>query len=213
MRLETRGPEGVKARVEELKGRIESLRQGTSGPSPAPAPRAEPIDFSALIANARPMGPSSMPSPGGFEPVNPMVGPIGMNLSPVTSREKIISLAQEAAGRHGIDPRVFVSLVEQESAFNPRAVSSAGAQGLTQLMPSTARMLGVTDPFDISQSLDGGARYLSQMLKEFGGDQTLALAAYNAGPGAVRRHGGIPPFQETQNYVQKILSRSGLGGG
>jgi soluble lytic murein transglycosylase-like protein len=122
-------------------------------------------------------------------------------------------MVRAAADKHGLNPALFEALVEQESAFDPRAVSSAGAQGLTQLMPGTARMLGVADPFDPAQSLDGGARYLAQMLREFGGDQRLALAAYNAGPGAVRRHGGVPPFQETQNYVTKILGRVAERGG
>lgn len=112
--------------------------------------------------------------------------------------------AIEAANRHGVDPQLFLKLVQQESGFDPNAVSSAGAQGLTQLMPGTAEYLGVTDPFDPYQNLDGGARFLRQQLDDFG-DPSLALAAYNAGPGNVRKYGGIPPFKETQNYVRNIL--------
>lgn len=207
MRIQPRGPEGARARMEELMGRIESLRSPGSPSVPSPAPRPEAMDFSSLIASVNPSGPM-----GGFEPLNPLSGPIGVRLAAGSEQAgEMKSLAIEAAQRHGLSEALFSALVEQESGFNPRAVSSAGAQGLTQLMPGTARALGVTDPFDPRQSLDGGARYLAQMMQEFGGDTRLALAAYNAGPGAVRRHGGVPPFAETQAYVRRIMARSGLG--
>jgi hypothetical protein len=111
--------------------------------------------------------------------------------------------ARDAARRYGVPEDLFLRVVQQESAFNPEAVSSAGAIGLTQLMPGTAADLGV-DPRDPLQNLEGGARYLAQQLDTFG-DPALALAAYNAGPGRVRQYGGIPPFEETQNYVSRIL--------
>jgi len=109
-----------------------------------------------------------------------------------------------AAQRHGIDPALLAGLVRQESNFDPTAGSPAGARGLTQLMPGTAAGLGVTDVTDPQQSLEGGAKYLKQQLDAFGGDVTKALAAYNAGPGAVQRFGGVPPYAETQSYVQKV---------
>lgn len=111
---------------------------------------------------------------------------------------------QAAASRHGIDPALLTGLIRQESNFNPRAQSGAGARGLTQLMPGTAAGLGVTDPFDPAQAIEGGAKYLRQMLDRFGGDPAKALAAYNAGPGAVARFGGIPPYAETQSYVRQV---------
>ncbi len=114
-------------------------------------------------------------------------------------------LIEASAARHGLDPALLKALIHAESGFNPNAVSSAGAKGLTQLMPSTAAGLGVSDPFDPEQSIEGGARYLKAQLDRFG-DESLALAAYNAGPGAVARYGGIPPFRETQNYVSRVLS-------
>ena len=115
-----------------------------------------------------------------------------------------LQMARDAARRNGIPEDLFLRLVQQESAWNPRAVSRAGAQGLAQLMPGTARYLGVRNVWDPYQNLDGGARYLREQYETFR-SWRLALAAYNAGPEAVRRHGGIPPFRETRNYVRVIL--------
>lgn len=110
---------------------------------------------------------------------------------------------EAAAGRHGVDPRLLAALVRAESGFRPQARSSAGAIGLAQLMPATARGLGV-DPYDPAANLDGGARYLRDMQRRFGSD-ALALAAYNAGPGRVERSGGIPNIPETRAYVARVL--------
>jgi soluble lytic murein transglycosylase-like protein len=118
-----------------------------------------------------------------------------------------------AAARNGVDPSLLTGLIRAESGFDPNATSAAGAQGLTQLMPGTAASLGVTNPLDPTQSIEGGARYLRQQLDRFGGDASKALAAYNAGPGAVERFGGVPPYAETQAYVRKVLGyASGAAG-
>ena len=109
-----------------------------------------------------------------------------------------------AAAKYGIDPALLRGLIRQESNFNPSAGSPAGAQGLCQLMPGTAAALGCTNPMDPVQNIDAGAKYLRQQLDAFGGDVTKALAAYNAGPGAVQRYGGVPPYAETQNYVRQV---------
>lgn len=121
----------------------------------------------------------------------------------VTYRGEYLGMAQQAARRHGIPEELFVRLVQQESNWNPRARSHKGAIGLAQLMPGTARALGV-NPHDPRQNLEGGARYLKQQYRTFR-SWRLALAAYNAGPGAVKKHDGIPPYRETQNYVRRIL--------
>jgi soluble lytic murein transglycosylase-like protein len=118
-------------------------------------------------------------------------------------RGAYLDMARTAARRHNVPEDLFVRLVHQESGWNPNAVSRAGALGLAQLMPDTARMLGV-NPLDPQQNLDGGARYLRMMHDRYG-DWRLALAAYNAGPGAVDQHGGIPPFRETRDYVRIVL--------
>lgn len=114
-------------------------------------------------------------------------------------------IAEKTAKKHGVDSALVKAVMKVESGLNPRAVSHAGAQGLMQLMPQTAQALGVNDAFDPLQNIDGGTRYLKEMLDSFG-DTATALAAYNAGPGAVRKHGGIPPYRETQNYVPKVLA-------
>ncbi|WP_159804615.1 lytic transglycosylase domain-containing protein [Litoreibacter roseus] len=118
-------------------------------------------------------------------------------------RGAYLATAKAKARKYGIPEDLFLRLVQQESGWKPNARSHKGALGLAQLMPATARNLGV-DPTDPEQNLEGGARYLKQMYREFG-SWRLALAAYNAGPGAVKRHGGIPPYRETKNYVRVIL--------
>ncbi len=116
---------------------------------------------------------------------------------------------QTAAEQYGIPVELLKAVGMVESSFNTYAVSSCGAQGIMQLMPSTARSLGVTNAFDPEQNIMGGAKYLRQMLNQFNGDVSLALAAYNAGPGAVTKYNGIPPYAETQNYVSKVLNYTG----
>lgn len=126
--------------------------------------------------------------------------PTEMSLLP-----QLESVIRPAATKYGLDPHLVAAVIWTESSGDPNAVSEKGARGLMQLMPETARELGVTQILDPRQNVDGGARYLRQMLDRHGGDLSLALAAYNAGPAAVKRHGGIPPYRETRLYVGKIM--------
>lgn len=129
--------------------------------------------------------------------------------SPVENKQQpnnYSQLIKKAAEQFQVPERLISSIIQHESNFNNHSVSRAGAQGLMQLMPGTAKFLGVTDSFDPEQNITGGARYIKQMLNQFDGDIKLALAAYNAGPGNVKKYGGIPPFKETQNYVRKVLN-------
>ena len=120
-----------------------------------------------------------------------------------TSLDAIFKKASEA---YGVPERILKTVAKYESDFKTTAVSKAGAMGIMQLMPSTAKSLGVKDPFDPEQNIMGGAKLLASNLKEFGGDLSLALAAYNAGSGAVKKYNGIPPYKETQNYVKNIMT-------
>jgi soluble lytic murein transglycosylase-like protein len=126
------------------------------------------------------------------------------NVGGASKASEYAALFEAAAERHGVPARLLEAVARAESGFNPRAVSRAGAQGLMQIMPATARGLGV-DPLDPAQAIDGAARLLAGHTQRFGSVE-LALAAYNAGPGAVTRHGGIPPFAETQAYVRRVMS-------
>lgn len=116
---------------------------------------------------------------------------------------------QKASDTYGVPVQLLKAVAKAESNFDPKAESSAGAQGIMQLMPATARSLGVTDAFDPEQNIMGGAKYLGQQLTRYDGNTVLALAAYNAGPGNVAKYDGVPPFKETQNYITKVMAYAG----
>ncbi len=130
-------------------------------------------------------------------------------LQSASAPQSLDSIFQKAAQEYDVPVALLKAIAKAESNFNPEAVSSAGAQGVMQLMPATAQSLGVTDPFNAEQNIMGGAKYIKQMLERYDGDVKLALAAYNAGSGNVAKYGGIPPFEETQNYVKKVMAYAG----
>lgn len=128
-----------------------------------------------------------------------------VNFNKRATRDEIISMIDDTSAKYGVDAKLIKALVKQESGFNPTAKSKAGALGLMQLMPSTAKGLGVKDPLDAKQNIEGGVKYVKSLLNRFDGNIILALAAYNAGPNAVKKYDGIPPYKETQNYVKSVL--------
>ena len=127
-------------------------------------------------------------------------------VSRTAPKAQIIAMIDKVAKKHGVDQKLVRALVRQESGFNPNATSHCGAQGLMQLMPATAKGLGVTDAYNPVQNVEGGVKYLKGLLNKYNGNVILALAAYNAGPGAVDKYGNVPPYKETQNYVKSILA-------
>ncbi|AMX83242.1 lytic transglycosylase [Geobacillus subterraneus] len=182
---------------------LQTFSPGRANLLPSPVPSL----FSSLLAEYL----GSQAEPTIHELRNP--APAGNGAAKLDSQAAAASVAPSsidaliaaAAEKYDVDPRLVRAVIRHESNFRPDAKSRAGALGLMQLMPSTAKMLGVDDPLDPAQNIDGGVNYLRQLLDRYGGDTALALAAYNAGPGRVDRYGGVPPFAETKAYVERVL--------
>lgn len=205
------------ARVAELRTLIQTVETGD---------KSGKGSFGAALAEATAVEGGATPALGEATaltapPTSPLPTTTTTSASPTafaageeTGSVPFASTIEAACAKYGLNPNLLAGLIEQESHFDPTVGSGAGAQGLTELMPETASFLGVTDPHDPTQSIEGGARLLSEKLKEFGGNTELALAAYNAGSGAVQQYNGIPPYPETEQYVQKVLGyASGYEGG
>jgi soluble lytic murein transglycosylase-like protein len=174
--------------------------------SPA-LPTTSRTTFASVLAKVTPQA-RALPLTTRRTPTLPTASLAGVSVAAGTGLDAYKDLVQAAAHKYGLQPELLAAVAQTESGFNPRAQSGAGAKGLMQIMDSTARGLGITDSFDPAQSLDGGARFLSGLVKQFNGDVRLALAAYNAGPVAVKKYGGIPPYEETQRYVPKVLAQA-----
>ena len=189
---ETTGIAAQRQSIAQMEASIELQRQAVQKQVP-PGPAGQPFFLSAppkhtLVPTGGTVSAASVP------PCDPLPA------------EQIDSLVGDAAQREELDPALLRGVMEQESGFRPCALSSKGAMGLMQLMPATATDLGVRDPFDPAQSVDGGARFLKQLLQSFGGNIPLALGAYNAGPARVNEVNGIPPIPETIDYVRRIMT-------
>ena len=195
------GEQAIEARVAQLQAMIERTRSLAAGTLPtsiasgsSSTSTSQPVNFaSALQAASSADATSANYSTTAYQPTS----------APASG--EYAALIEQAAQRNGVEPALLQGLIQQESGFDPNAQSSAGAAGLTQLMPGTAASMGVANPLDPAESIEGGARYLGQMMRQFGGNASDALAAYNAGPGAVQQYGGVPPYAETESYVSKVL--------
>jgi soluble lytic murein transglycosylase-like protein len=197
------GIAAIQQRIAQLDSRLGLAGTGHDVRPLAPAFERALAEAAGVTAPAVAAGPLPGPALGGALPAG-LVAPAGGSGS--LAGVPYGDLFTAAGTRHGVDPELLAAVAWAESGYDPRAVSHAGAQGLMQLMPGTAAGLGVKDSFDPEQAVDGAARLLAGHLRQFGSTE-LALAAYNAGPGAVNRFGGIPPYAETQAYVPKVVQR------
>lgn len=199
MNVDLLGFDGVRSRISELRDKLGVQDQPDTGFAQ---------ELSGVGGNLSGLSGSIGQMSGELRPFP--VGNGGAELRRTGPTSELKQLITAAAVKAGIDPAVFDALVAKESSYDPRARSRSGAMGLTQLMPATAQSLGVSDPYDPVQNLNGGAQYLADKIRQYG-RLDYALAAYNAGSGAVDKFGGIPPYAETQKYVADILAKVGRG--
>ncbi len=179
------------ARVQQIQAMVQQVREGLDGTATSAGTGGQ--SFASALQSA------------GTAPTATLASLTSTAASGSSQYEGLIT---QAAQRNGLEPAVLYGLIEQESGFDPTSQSSAGAMGLTQLMPGTASSLGVANPYDPAESIDGGARDLAKLTSEVSGNPSDALAAYNAGPGAVSQYGGVPPYPETESYVSKVLANA-----
>jgi len=214
----------IQSRIADIQSRIAALTPPAPPPSiPQPGAasfgqalaQAQGPAASSPIPNGPPIGRGTLPitmldgqpihvPPASLGPLPPMPVAPG-DVAPITATtEGVDSLIQTYATKHNLPTSLVKAVIQTESGGNPRAVSPAGAMGLMQLMPANVREAGISNPFDPEQNIAAGTRQLAGLMDQYHGDLDLALAGYNAGPGNVRKYGGVPPFAETQNYIRKI---------
>ena len=216
----------IEARMQQIQGRIASLSEPASLPPmiapSAPTPPAATPTFAQTLQNAqKPVflaaPPVTVPEhPAGGRASDTYVTPAALGPLPSTTLPPLPVLKAQAvsgayselintyAAKYGLSPALVKGVIKTESDGNPKCVSSAGAMGLMQLMPENVQEAGISDPFDPAQNIAAGTKQLSDLLNQYHGDLDLALAGYNAGPGNVRKYGGVPPFPETQHYIKKV---------
>lgn len=205
--FQPKGPAAIRTRMSEIREKFEASKreefQDTLDKAKGtPAPLSGSIGPNGSLSEDT-LGPLPPADPSNFDLIK---GPIGGRLS---DKVQIQGLIAQVAREQNIDQNLLKAVVEAESDYNQNEVSKAGAQGLMQLMPGTAKELGVVNPFNPFENLTGGAKYLNQMIKKYDGNLSLALSAYNAGPGKVNAAHGIPNIPETKRYVNRILTQLG----
>jgi soluble lytic murein transglycosylase-like protein len=191
------GVAGALASIDRIQGRIAAIENRIGIKSKPPVAFQDKLDEARLKVSL------GSTSPGNENAAD--VASLGPRTAQTGGSAPYRELIQQAAARHGVDPALVRAVVSTESGGNPSATSPAGAMGLMQLMPGTARSLGVSNAYDPKENIEGGTKYLASLTQKFGLEK--GLAAYNAGPGTVSRFGGIPPYRETQNYVSQVLKR------
>ena len=203
----------ITSRISEIQQRISSL-----SPQPA-APPAAP-EFEKTLTAAQTGGSTTLPGgplevaapPASLGPLPALpVAPGAADVVPISAASSgdYETLIQKYAAQNKLEPGLVKAVIQTESGGNPRSVSGAGAMGLMQLMPDNVKEAGISDPFDPEQNIAAGTKQLSGLLTQYHGDLDLALAGYNAGPGNVRKYGGVPPFPETQHYIQRVKAAMG----
>lgn len=227
--LSSSGKSAAMQRYATLNSQVEGLKNRTAEASPMdtlyPKNRVnnDPNSFENILKTSNPvtsdfgsilLGPQSMKVNANIVK-NPSVSSLNTTIQGIgstnsvtatSSKSQILDMITKISEKHGVDDKLVKALIRQESGFNPKATSKSGAMGLMQLMPATAKGLGVQDAYNPVQNVEGGVKYLKSMLNRYNGNIILALAAYNAGPGAVDKYSGVPPYAETQNYVKNILA-------
>jgi len=205
--IDSSGQEAAVSRAAQLSAFVERIN------SEQQTKQAGAVTFAQMLEETQKSNPTfglpKLTSKGvktdGIQAVKNPYGYNGVSGAASGIKSQILNIISSLSKKYDIDEKLVQAVVRQESGFNPNAVSSAGAMGLMQLMPATAKGLGVNDPMNPVQNLDGGIRHLKGLLAKYNNNLVLALAAYNAGGGNVDKYGGVPPFKETQNYVKSIL--------